>query len=181
MTAREERARKAGSGDPPRSTSADVRAAGRSIGWGFGREGERDGNRMRRAIFTVAAVSMGGLGAVFLVWTLAVGGRGGRILTANSSPGRPAGSFTVKLLEFPSTGPKRQDAERLCAMAPVRTLAGSSEFHFVSLPGGRMALCVGRFERRDSPELLGLLRGFQEYADRGNRVFPAASILDLSR
>ncbi|MHC5035142.1 MAG: hypothetical protein ACYTFZ_08910, partial [Planctomycetota bacterium] len=62
----------------------------------------------------------------------------------------------------------------------VRDLAGPHKFCLLNLPDGRLALCCGRFESRESRELDQLLQRFRNHRERGSEVFPAAAVISFS-
>ena len=64
-------------------------------------------------------------------------------------------------------------------MDAVTALASDNEFSFVDLPDGQMALCVGRFEGEDSPQLRLLLHACQGFDAGGQKLFEGASICEM--
>lgn len=89
----------------------------------------------------------------------------------------PAKRYSVKVLEEDAA--QRQALQELARMAELRALAGEHELFVCDLPGGGVALCVGRFPSRDAAEARALLRRFKDYTLKGRRVFQSAGMLAL--
>lgn len=132
---------------------------------------------MRRAVFFASAAVVCLMGAWFLLTTVTSENDGRHALSAPKSATSQTPAFTVRLLQFTASRANEAKATELASHAAVKSLAGRNEFCIVHLPNGYLALCVGRFERRDSPELRELLAKFQQYKERGSKVFPDAAIL----
>lgn len=173
MTVRKKRSEKSESG-------ADSTAVGsRDIGWGVGADSARDDLFMRKVLFSVLFAVIGCMGVWFMLTTL--GGRYEQdqpVLSANGSAGAEAW-FTVKLVEFPPDQQMRGTAEQLASHEAMQRLADGQDFCIVPLPDGTEALCVGRFTRKDSPELQRLLARCLEFSEPG-LDFPDARILPYS-
>ena len=148
-----------------------------SIGWGLDSGEEQEGIGMRRAVFFASAAAVCLMGAWFLLTTVTSESRGRHPLNAAKPSMGATPAFTVRLLEFAPSRSSQAKATELASHGAIKSLAGGNEFRLVQLPNGHMALCVGWFERRDSPELRELLAKFQQYKERGSKVFPDASIL----
>jgi len=181
MTARNGRSRKPRVGAPSRGDGPDGNPGDHDIAPGLGADDEQGGVLLRRVLFYVAVAVAGCTGAWFLVATVTAGGGSQRFLSVTRPAPGAAGFFTVKLLEFAPSASNRAVAARLVSKAPIRSLAGPHEFCLLELPNQRLALCVGRFDSPDSPEMRQLLRRFQDYAERGNRVFQEASALSFPK
>jgi hypothetical protein len=108
---------------------------------------------MRRAVFFASAAVVCLMGAWFLLTTVTGDARGRQALSVAKSATSATPAFTVKLLEFVPSKARRDKANELASQDSIKSLAGANEFHLLDLPNGHLALCVGRFERRDSPEL----------------------------
>ena len=164
-----------GRGEPPQG------ASGSDIGWGLrAEEDEEERIRRRGVFFVVAAVAAGLVGLTFVLMTLTGGVQNQRMLSVTRpARGRPS-FYTLKLLEFPATEDKRAGASRLADAPSMQALAGRHEFHIVELASGRLALCVGRFDRQDAPELADVTARFRRYAEDGQRPFAQASVLGPS-
>ncbi len=165
---------------------AAARAKAYSIGWGLDSSEEQEGIGMRKAIFFACAAVVCLIGGWFMLTTVTADNRGRHALNAPNpaAPGQAApstattpASYTVKLLEFTPSKANRAKANDLAAHESVKSLAGANEFRLIELPNGHTALCVGRFARRDAPELKALLAKFQKYVERGSKVFADAVVL----
>ncbi len=178
MTARKKGSRKAraGAGSRPGSGSEGQGSQERGNGWRLTAE-EQEGIFLRRVVFAIVAVAVGSIGVWFVFNTVEDPGEQQLVLSATGSAPPSSGVYTVKLLEF---SPSREPfARRLAQMDEVRDLAGDNEFSFLNLPDGRMALCVGRFEGEDSPQLRLLLHACQSFDAEGQKLFEGASICEM--
>lgn len=137
----------------------------------------RDEIAFRRMVFSLLVIVAGCTGAWFLLTSGGGEPDARRSLTATGKAPR----FTVKLLEFPKSSANQEKAAKLAQSSAVRSLASGNELHLMELSGERLALCVGRFESAEAPELRRLLEKFQEYAEHGRRPFPEAAILSSPR
>jgi hypothetical protein len=136
----------------------------------------RDEVAFRKMLFSALVILAGCTGA----WFLLTSGRSREERRSLSATGT-APRFTVRLLEFPESPENRAKAARLAQSDSVKALAGAHDLQLVPLSGGRVVLCVGRFDSQDSPELRRLLGDFQAFADRGRKPFPEAAILSFPR
>ena len=138
---------------------------------------EQEGIFLRRVIFSVVVVVVGFLSVWFVLNTVNESERRKPVLSATDSAPPASAVYTVKLMEFsPAMEPR---ARRLTEMDAVKDLAGANEFVFLSLPDGQMALCVGRFESPDSPQLRLLLEACRGFEAMGQRLFVDASVCQM--
>jgi len=145
------------------------------IGWGFGPD-EQEDFFLRKWVFSVLFAVLACVGGWFMYLTVRGSGRVEPILSARGE--QPATArYTVKLLEMAPE--KRPVAERLAATREISALAGGSRFRFIDLPDGRIALCVGEFDRADSPQMALLLQRFRAFTAGGTRLFEDASVYRL--
>ena len=177
MTARKEHSRGAAKGGASAGGKSGRNGAEREIGWGLSAEGERDEIFLRRVLFSIAVAVVGCMGAWFLLTTVTWPGDEPRSLSMVESA---TGSFfTVRLLHFSNSESKRTAAAELASKAAIRAAAGDSEFHLFRLPGERVALCVGRAERADAPELQRLFREFRACSEGDRRLFADVAVIEF--
>ena len=177
MTARREHSRGAAKGGASAGGRSGGSGAEQEIGWGLNAEGERGEIFLRRVLFSVAVAVVGCMGAWFLLTTVTWPGDEPRSLSMVESA---TGSFfTARLLEFRHSESKQAAVAALTSKAAIRAAAGDSEFHLYRLPGGRVALCVGRAESRDAPELQRLCREFQACSEAGRRLFADVAVIEF--
>jgi hypothetical protein len=150
---------------------------GWEIGWSAEPDGEQDDILFRRVLFWVLAVVISFMGVWFAVTSSGVQDAQ-PVLSANDDVPGPATRYAVRLLCFAPS--KRATADRLVARDSIRALAAGCEFHFVKLAGGQCALCVGRFESEDSPDLHRLLEEFRTHREQGRRLFPEADVVSFT-
>ena len=167
---------KLGAGARSKSRASGERPEGGDVGWGVGAESDDEDIFMRRVLFSVIVAVLGCMGAWFLVTTVNSGPQS-RVLSATQNTRE---LYTVRLLEFPGTDAKLAVASELSRNADLRAIAGKHEFDIVELSDGRYALCVGRFESQDSPELQRLLKELRDYAEDGVHYFTKATIAVLA-
>ncbi|MHC4591798.1 MAG: hypothetical protein ACYS8L_03770 [Planctomycetota bacterium] len=94
---------------------------------------------------------------------------------------RNAPFYTVQLVAFPDSDSNLGTAASLMTQERVMDLAGENELRLLAVSEDRVALCVGRFEEADSPELLDLHEEFRDYADGRRRPFKGAAIRRFPR
>ncbi len=129
---------------------------------------------MRKLVFGTSVAIVGCVG-IWILLTAAFGGReSSRVLNAVSPVAGQPPCYAVKLWEFEAS--ERATADDMISMEKMQTLAGGHDYWIAELSGGRLALCVGRFEDRDSEQLAELLRGVQQFqSPSGNRLFQSAA------
>jgi hypothetical protein len=180
-TVRSERSQDSGNAAPSQGERTADHAKAYSIGWGLDCGEEQEGIGMRRAVFFASAAVVCLMGAWFLLTTVTSGNQGRHALSAPKSATSETSAFTIKLLEVEASRASWAKATDVASRPAVKSLAGTNEFRRVDLPNGHAALCVGRFERRESPELRDLLAKFQQYKERGTKVFPDAVVVSLAK
>ena len=145
-----------------RGTEADSGRA--DIGWGLGGESQEEDLFLRRVLFSVFVAVLGCMGAWFMITTVSAGSSGLRdVLSATESAST---AQTIMLLCFRDDAAGRETAAELARSEELQAIAGGHDFSLVDLPQGQCALCVGRFEDSDSPELAGLLTQFAQYFEQ---------------
>ena len=143
---------------------AGVESDRTDIGWGLGAESDDEDLFMRRVLFSVFVAVLGCMGAWFMITTVSAGSSGLRdVLSATESAST---AQTIMLLCFRDDAAGRETAAELARSEELQAIAGGHDFSLVDLPQGQCALCVGRFEDSDSPELAGLLTQFAQYFEQ---------------
>lgn len=129
---------------------------------------------VRRVLFVVLLAVAGSMGIWFLLTTFRGAEQGRSILSVTDVPSGVSATYTVKLMEVAPD--KRRAAEAFMNAPVLGQLAAPHGCTLLELADGRLALCVGEFEDRDSPQLQELLRRSREFR-HGDVSFRDASIL----
>ncbi len=147
---------------------------GPGIGWGLSAEDQEERSFLRRLAFTIAVAVVAVMGVWLMVTTPKQPDKAGALLSA-LTPGEAPDAYTVLLRTVP--GSQLEGMEQLIATDKIQALAGQNAFHYVDLPDGAVAVCVGSFADRNAPELAQLLGRFRQMGtSSGVRPFEAARI-----
>ena len=119
----------------------------------------------RTKAFAALVVILAGVTLWFVV--TAVKGGGNKPLSATTS-------CTVRLGVLDAKD--RRKAEDILRSSAMASLAQGHRLYLQEVPGGRLALCAGRFQSRDSPEAAALLARVKDYRLDGKQVFASAII-----
>ncbi len=163
----------------PASPQSPDGSGGPEIGWGFVAEDADEAYFMRRVVFSVMVAVVACTGVWILVTAVAESTAPGPVLVA---PARSPGARTLYTVVLRQVERNQQAAMRQLVSAPgMQALAQESEFQFMPLSDGSIALCVGKAERPDHPGLLDLRERFRKFATgQGSRPFASATIKEYT-
>lgn len=163
-----------------RGTSRQKRSSGRAAGKLRKTDGapdlvpDPDGEEgryvMRKIVFAVAV-------ACIVAVALLVASEALKNNTAGGAPGIRIDAprrYTVRLGAAPQAS--RTKVEEILGRDTIMELADGNELFTRELPGGRLALCAGKFDSADDPDARALLSRMKSLEVRGRRVFASARI-----
>ncbi len=160
-----------------RKRNADRGSAQSYFGWTDDADPERD-IFVRSVLFSVLVVAIVSVGGWFLIGGIGDTSTPRPALSADGvATNRPV--YTLMLFEISpnASATERQNlVSGLSEEARLRPLVGRHAIECVDLGGGKRALCVGRFDSENDPELQDLRDKFRGFTERGERPFESASI-----
>jgi len=161
--------------DERRSGAARSHAEeGSEIGWGLSAEDQEERFFIKRIAFSLVVAVVACAGAYMVLTTLSSRGVPNLALSAKVVAPAASPAYTVVLWQGAASGAGA--VQQIIGRDEVKALAGRNEFHSLELQDGSKAMCVGRFDDPDSPQLKQLLAKFREVRISGARPFQAARI-----
>lgn len=127
----------------------------------------------RTAAFGIVVLVLGAVAAWFVATALSNSGLEERLFL--SAPVE----HTVVLLRLPME--QKETAEAMVDHPVLQDLTGNHRVYLRQMGSGRIGLCAGRFESRESSEAQRLLRRVSNYTRDGKKAFPHAAIIAASK
>lgn len=150
-------------------------AEGSGIGWGLSAEDQEERFFLKRIAFSLVVAVVACAGAILVLTTLSSRNEPELALSARSEAAAAARLYTVVLWTGAPAG--LGVIQKVIAADEIKALAGRNEFRLMECQGGSKAMCVGRFEDPDSPQIKQLLGNFREVrTSKGAQPFKAATI-----
>lgn len=166
---------------PEAGTQQETEKSGQDYGWSVAAEDDSEEIFRRKVVFAAAVAVVCCLGAWMLFTSALMGSQARPSLSATNQVASSDGDYTAMLYRCDDAG--LESVKRILASDDrLQELAGPHEFWNVKLADGRWAVCVGRAEDEDSPELQRLVRQFRDFSGpNGVRPFRSADIVPCPR
>ena len=150
-------------------------AQGPGIGWGLSAEDQEERFFLKRIAFSLVVAVVACAGAIMVLTTASSRSEPELALSARIESPVAARLYTVVLWTGAPAGVGV--IQKIIAADEIKALAGRNEFRLMECQGGSKAMCVGRFEDPDSPQIKQLLGSFREVrTSKGAQPFKAATI-----
>jgi hypothetical protein len=161
--------------EAPQDNRPTDAAQGAGIGWGLSAEDQEERFFLKRIAFSLVVAVVACAGAIMVLTTASSRSEPELALNARTESPVAARIYTVVLWTGAPAGVGV--IQKIIAADEVKALAGRNEFRLMECQGGSKAMCVGRFEDPDSPQIKQLLGNFREVrTSKGAQPFKAATI-----